>query len=84
MSAVAEFFESFGRAFSHLVVWAFLLGVAAHLLRTVVRSRAWRNYLAASFPNATVRWRDAYGAYLVKQGRASSSRCTATTSSASG
>jgi len=68
MSAVAEFFESFGRAFSHLVVWAFLLGVAAHLLRTVVRSRAWRNYLAASFPNATVRWRDAYGAYLVKQG----------------
>jgi hypothetical protein len=68
MSAVAEFFESFGRAFSHLVVWAFLLGVAAHLLQTVVRSRAWRNYLAQSFPSSTVRWRDAYGAYLVKQG----------------
>jgi len=31
MSAVAEFFESFGRAFSHLVVWAFLLGVGANL-----------------------------------------------------
>jgi hypothetical protein len=31
MSAIVDFFESFGRAFSHLV-WAFLLGIVAHLL----------------------------------------------------
>jgi uncharacterized membrane protein YbhN (UPF0104 family) len=68
MSAVSDFFESFGRAFSHLVVWAFLLGVLAYLTQAVVQSRAWRNLLAASYPGTTVRWRDAYGAYLVKNG----------------
>ena len=68
MSAVVDFFESFGRAFSDLVVWAFLVGVLAYLTQTAVRARAWRNYLAGSFPGATVRWRDAYGAYLVKNG----------------
>ena len=68
MSAVSDFFESFAHAFSHLVVWAFVLGVLAYLLQPVVKSRAWRNLLAASFPNANVRWRDAYGAYLVKSG----------------
>jgi uncharacterized membrane protein YbhN (UPF0104 family) len=68
MSGVAHFFQSFGSAFSHLVVWAFLLGVLAALARTAVQARAWQNLLTASFPNAKVRWRDAYGAYLVKNG----------------
>jgi hypothetical protein len=68
MSAVADFFESFGRAFAHLTVWAFLLGVVAYLLQGAVKSRAWRNLLAASYPGVNVRWRDAYGAYLVKNG----------------
>jgi uncharacterized membrane protein YbhN (UPF0104 family) len=68
VSAVADFFAEFLRAFSHLVAWAYALGVLAYLLQGVVKSRAWRNMLAASFPDATVRWRDAYGAYLVKNG----------------
>jgi hypothetical protein len=68
MSAVANFVSEFGQAFSHLVVWALLLAVLACLLQPVVRSRAWRNLLAAAFPDAKVRWRDAYGAYLVKSG----------------
>jgi hypothetical protein len=68
MSAVANFVSEFGQAFSHLVVWALLLAVLACLLQSVVRSRAWRNLLAAAFPDAKVRWRDAYGAYLVKSG----------------
>jgi hypothetical protein len=68
MSAVSEFVAEFGQAFSHLVVWAFLLGVVACLLQSVVKSHAWRNLLAAAFPGAKVRWRDAYGAYLVKSG----------------
>jgi uncharacterized membrane protein YbhN (UPF0104 family) len=33
-----------------------------------VRSRAWRKLLAATFPGANVRWRNAYGATLVKHG----------------
>src|SRR5262249_22684178 len=68
MSAVTDFVSEFGQAFSHLVVWALLLGVLACLLQSVVKSRAWRNLLAAAFPDAKVRWRDAYGAYLVKSG----------------
>src|SRR5262245_40614662 len=68
MSAVTDFVSKFGQAFSHLVVWALLLGVLACLLQAIVKSRAWRNLLAAAFPDAKVRWRDAYGAYLVKSG----------------
>src|SRR5262249_58030589 len=66
--AMTDFVSQFGQAFSHLVVWAFLLGIAAHLAQPAAKSRAWRNLLAASYPGAKVRWRDAYGAYLVKSG----------------
>ena len=65
MHQVVSFFADFGRAFSHLVVWAYLLGVLAVLVKPVLRSRAWRNLLVATFPGASVRWRDAYGATLV-------------------
>jgi uncharacterized membrane protein YbhN (UPF0104 family) len=68
MSAVENFFAEFGHAFSHLVVWAYLLAVVCFLAQTVARSRAWRNLLAATFPGSNVRWRDAYGATLVKHG----------------
>jgi Lysylphosphatidylglycerol synthase TM region len=68
MSAITDFFSEFGHAFSHLVIWAYLLAIVASLLQPVVRSRAWRNMLAAAFPHSEVRWRDAYGAYLVKSG----------------
>jgi hypothetical protein len=68
MSALQNFFSEFVHAFAHLTVWAFVLGILTYLLQAVVKSRAWRNMLAASFPNSTVRWRDAYGAYLVKSG----------------
>ena len=68
MSAVADFFSEFGHAFSHLVVWAYLLGILTFLSQTAVRSKAWRNLLAATFPSSKVRWRDAYGATLVKHG----------------
>jgi len=68
VSAVAHFFVEFAHAFSHLVLWAYLLGILTFLAQPVVRSRAWRNLLAATFPEANVRWRDAYGATLVKHG----------------
>jgi hypothetical protein len=68
MSALADFFAQFGHAFSHLVVWAYLFGIVTFLAQAVFRSRAWRNLLVATFPGAKVRWRDAYGATLVKHG----------------
>jgi glycosyltransferase 2 family protein len=68
MSTVTNFLHDFTHAFSHLVVWAYVLAIVCVLLQPVVKSRAWRNLLAAAFPHAQVRWRDAYGAYLVKSG----------------
>jgi hypothetical protein len=68
MSVIRDFIADFGNAFSHVVVWALLLGILAHLLQPAAKSHAWRNMLAVSFPNAKVRWRDAYGAYLIKSG----------------
>jgi uncharacterized membrane protein YbhN (UPF0104 family) len=44
--------------------WAALAAAAAcHLLKMAVRTRAWRNILAAAYPNTTVRWRGIFGAY---------------------
>ncbi|HKS79378.1 MAG TPA: lysylphosphatidylglycerol synthase transmembrane domain-containing protein [Gaiellaceae bacterium] len=37
--------------------------VAVHLCKFVARSRAWRNILAAAYPDAVVRWRSVFGAY---------------------
>jgi len=68
MSAVTDFFTEFGQAFSHLVLWAYLVAILAALAQSVVRSRAWRNLLVATFPGSNVRWRDAYGATLVMHG----------------
>jgi len=68
MSVLKDFFVEFGHAFSHLVLWAYLLGVLSFLGQSAARSRAWRNLLAATFPGQNVRWRDAYGATLVKHG----------------
>jgi hypothetical protein len=68
MSAIADFFAEFAHAFSHIVVWAYLLGILTVLVQPIVRSRAWRNLLVATFPGARVRWRDAYGATLVMHG----------------
>jgi hypothetical protein len=65
---VSGFLHEFVHAFSHLVVWAFVVGIATFLGQAVVRSRAWRNLLVATFPGARVRWRDAYGAMLVMHG----------------
>ena len=38
--------------------------VCCHLLKTMCTSRAWRNTVAASYPEHEVRWRSLYAAYL--------------------
>ncbi|MDQ3066969.1 MAG: hypothetical protein M3R12_07450, partial [Actinomycetota bacterium] len=40
------------------------LAVVAHLVKTTCTSRAWRNAIAASYPDQEVRWRAIYAAYL--------------------
>jgi Lysylphosphatidylglycerol synthase TM region len=66
--SIGHFVSEFGHAFSGLVIWAYLLAVVSSLVQPILRSRAWRNLLRATFPGEAVRWRDAYGATLVKHG----------------
>ncbi len=57
--------------FHHLaaVRWEALgIAVGFHLLRLLVRTVAWRNILAASYPQARVRWRSVFGAYVAGVG----------------
>jgi uncharacterized protein (TIRG00374 family) len=42
---------------------AVALALAFHLLKVVTRTRAWRNVITASYPDAGVRWRTVLGAY---------------------
>jgi uncharacterized membrane protein YbhN (UPF0104 family) len=44
------------------------LAVCCHLGRIVSRSRAWRNVIAAAYPDERVRWRDVYGGYVAGVG----------------
>jgi uncharacterized membrane protein YbhN (UPF0104 family) len=45
-----------------------LLAIGCHLLKMGCTSRAWRNVLAAAYPDARVPWRSIYGAYLAGVG----------------
>ena len=43
---------------------ALAVGVACHLVKTLCTSRAWRNVIAAAYPDELVRWRSIYAAYV--------------------
>lgn len=60
LDAIEAFFESLTS-----IHWGFLaLAVLFHLGRITARSRAWRNVVAAAYPDAEVEWRDVFGGYL--------------------
>ncbi|HSI98484.1 MAG TPA: lysylphosphatidylglycerol synthase transmembrane domain-containing protein [Gaiellaceae bacterium] len=44
------------------------LAILCHLLKMACTSMAWRNVLAAAYPEDRVRWRSVYGAYLAGVG----------------
>jgi uncharacterized membrane protein YbhN (UPF0104 family) len=57
--------------FEHLaaVEWRPLaIALALHLLKLLLRTRAWRTILAAAYPNERVPWRGVLGAYLAGVG----------------
>jgi uncharacterized membrane protein YbhN (UPF0104 family) len=60
LHAIRVFFETLAA----VKFTALGLAIVCHLLKTVCTSRAWRNTIAASYPEAQVRWRSIYGAYL--------------------
>jgi uncharacterized membrane protein YbhN (UPF0104 family) len=62
-----QLFHAFDVFADHLrsIGWhALAIAVALHLCKLVVRTRAWRNVLAAAHPDTNVRWRGAFGAYV--------------------
>jgi uncharacterized membrane protein YbhN (UPF0104 family) len=68
---VGEFFHALGVFFDELasVSWAALaLALALHFAKVVVRTVAWRNILAAAYPDARVPWRPVFGAYVAGVG----------------
>jgi glycosyltransferase 2 family protein len=44
------------------------IAIGCHLMRLACTSRAWRNVLAAAYPESRVPWRSIYGAYLAGVG----------------
>jgi uncharacterized membrane protein YbhN (UPF0104 family) len=59
-NAIEAFFEGFAE-----ISWVPLgLAVVCHLCRIVARSRAWRNVIAAAYPETDVQWRQVFGGYV--------------------
>jgi uncharacterized membrane protein YbhN (UPF0104 family) len=64
---VHVFFHDAGVFFGHLAAvnfGALAIALALHALRVIVRTRAWRNIIAAAYPDVDVRWRSVLGSYL--------------------
>ncbi|HWX09097.1 MAG TPA: lysylphosphatidylglycerol synthase transmembrane domain-containing protein [Gaiellaceae bacterium] len=68
MSDVLQAFTAF---IDHLraIAWTpVLFALLCHFAKVGVRTRAWRNILAAAYPGSVVRWRSVAGAYLAGAG----------------
>ena len=64
---MGEFFHAVRVFFDQLagVGWtALAIGLAIHFARLLTRTVAWRNILAASYPNERWRWRPVARAYI--------------------
>lgn len=63
---VADFVDALESFFDQLTTIAVLplaFAVLSHLGRIACRTRAWRNIVAAAYPDSEVRWRDIFSAY---------------------
>ncbi len=68
---MGEVFHAIGVFFEQLAsvnVGPLLLAIACHLLKTVCTSRAWRNVIAAAYPEQRIPGRTIYGAYIAGVG----------------
>ncbi len=64
LHAIGVFFEQLAA----VKFTALALAILAHLLKTMCTSRAWRNTIAASYPEEPVRWVQIYASYLAGVG----------------
>ena len=60
--------ERFGEYLGSIGWGAVALALGFHVLKIVAKTRAWRNIIAASYPEANVRWRSVLGAYVAGSG----------------
>jgi uncharacterized protein (TIRG00374 family) len=60
--------ESFWGSFSAIHFGALGIAIGCHLLKLCCTSRAWRNVLAAAYPEEKVRWRKIFAAYVAGVG----------------
>jgi uncharacterized membrane protein YbhN (UPF0104 family) len=68
---VGQVFDGIGAFFDGLASVEFTalgLAVVVHVLKTMCTSRAWRNTIAASYPEQEVRWASIYASYLAGVG----------------
>jgi uncharacterized membrane protein YbhN (UPF0104 family) len=68
---VGEVLHAIGVFFEQLAAVKFTalgLAVVAHILKTMCTSRAWRNTIAAAYPDEPVPWRGIWAAYLAGVG----------------
>jgi uncharacterized membrane protein YbhN (UPF0104 family) len=68
---VGHFFHAVGVFFHHLaaVQWQFLgYAVACHVIKLVFRAGAWRAIINAAYPDARLKFRSAFGAYIAGVG----------------
>ena len=64
---MGEVFHAIGVFFERLAAVEFLplaLAICTHIVKTACTSRAWRNTIAAAYPDTDVPWRSIYGAYV--------------------
>ncbi len=60
--------ESFWEALSSIHWAPFVAAIGLHVLKLACTSRAWRNVLAAAYPEERVPWRRIFGAYVAGVG----------------
>ena len=68
MQDLTRALESFADYVGSIGWGALGIAVLCHVAKSLARTRAWRNILAAAYPDAEVRWRSVYGAYLAGVG----------------
>jgi uncharacterized membrane protein YbhN (UPF0104 family) len=68
MHDVLDAIETFLTHLSSVALGPLLLGVACHLVKLACTSRAWRNVIAAAYPEERVPWPPILGAYVAGVG----------------
>jgi glycosyltransferase 2 family protein len=68
VNGIQHALQSFFARLSDIAWIPVLLGVLCHSVKMLVRTRAWRNVLAAAYPRGAVHWRSVFGAYAAGAG----------------